>query len=464
MGAFAAAVKQVIHLGGGQGYVTSRRNDVVYDVDVAGLLGRRARITPERAMKFIPFFAAVRNISEDVAGLPLNVYQRIPEGGRRRDADHPVDSLLGKAPNPWMTAMTFRETLQGHVLTWGNGVAEIEYDTEGRVLGLWPLRADRCEFLVDRASGNPFLRYTLGNGQQVDLARRNYFHVHGLGFDGLQGYSIVEIARRTLAMALAGQKYGEHWYDKGGLPKAVLIHPKTLSDTAKTNLRESVEANYSTLEGRQRIMLLEEGMSLEQIGVSAKDAEFLASMDNAWHLMATLFRMPPDMLQDVSRSTSWGTGIEQQGIGYVKYTLRGWLTRWEQEGDMRLLTGSDRYLKHIVDALLRGDSAARWNVYRQALDLGVFNIDKVLELEDMNPLPDGLGQQHFVQLNRAPLEQVGELSLRERYEILGALSRAGYQPDASLEALGLPDIEHTGLEPVTVSEQGDFIKNGNGAH
>lgn len=458
MGAFATAVKAVISLGGGQGYVTPHRNDVVYNLDLNDR-DRSRRITPERAMHYIPFFAAVRNISEDVAGLPLNVYQRLPGGGRSRDSNHPVDRLLGLQPNPYMTAFTFRETRQAHVLTWGNGLAEIEFDTEGRPMGLWPLRPDRVEYLIDSRTGKPFYRYTLSDGQRVDLAKRNVLHIHGLGFDGLQGYSIVEIARRSLAMTLAAEKYGENWYDKGGLPKAVLIHPKTLSDTAKTNLRESVEANYSTLEGRQRIMLLEEGMSLEQIGVPAKDAAFLETSTDVRSLIATLFRMPPDMLQDINRSTSWGTGIEQQGIGYVKYTLRGWLTRWEQEGNMSLLAGDDRYLKHIVDALLRGDSVGRWNAYRQGLDLGVFNIDDVLQMEDRNPLPDGLGQQHFVQLNRAPLEQVGEMTMQERIEALGGLMRAGFQPAASTEIVGLPDIDHTGLEPVTVSDQGDFTKS-----
>lgn len=461
MGAVAAAIKSVIHLGGGQGYVTPHRNDVVYNLDLAH---PQKAVSVDRAMQFIPFYAAVRNISEDVAGLPFNVYRRLDEGGRARDSQHPVDRILGRAANPYMTAFTLRETLQSHALAWGNGTAEIEFDTEGRPLALWPLRPDRCEFLVDRAAGVPFLRYALSSGQKVDLPRRNYLHIHGLGFDGLQGYSVVEKARRTLAMTIASEKYGENWYDKGGLPKAVLIHPGNLSKTAKDNLRESVEANYGTLEGRQRIMLLEEGMSLETMGVPAKDAAFIETMDNSQHLMATLFRMPPDMLQDISRSTSWGTGIEQQGIGYVRYTLRGWLKRWEEEGDMRLLPGDDRYLKHVIDGLLRGDVASRWQSYRQGLDLGVYCIDDVLEMEDRNPLPDGMGKQHYVQLNRAPIEQVGELSMRERFDILGILNRAGFQPDASLDALDLPAIDHTGLEPVTVSEQGDFVRNGNGSH
>lgn len=456
MGALASALKTVISLGGGQGYVTPHSRDIVYNVDRSK---NGTAITFDRAMQFIPFFAAVRNISEDVAGLPLNVYRKTSEG-RFRDPGHPVDRLLGSSPNPYMSAFSFRETLQSHVLTWGNGYAEIEFDTDGRPFGLWPLRPDQMEVLIDKTRNEVFYRYTFTDGGSVDLPRRNVFHVHGLGYDGLTGYSVIEKARRTLAMTLASEKYGESWYEKGGLPKAVLIHPNTLSQPARDNLRESVEANYGTLEGRQRIMLLEEGMSLETLGVPAKDAAFLDTMTNARHLMATLFRMPPDMLQDVERSTSWGTGIEQQGIGYVKYTLRGHLGRWEQEGNMRLLAGDDRYLKHVVDGLLRGDTTARWNGYRQGLDLGVYSIDDVLEMEDRNPLPDGHGKLHYVQLNRAPIEQVGEMSMEQRIAAYGGLIRAGAEPASAADLVDLPDLDHTGLLPVTVQPA---TTNGNGS-
>jgi len=458
----ASTITNFIHLGGtGTPYTTPVGRDVVY----ADVLGGEFKIggvtiSADKAMRYIPFFAAVRNISEDVAGLPLNVYQKLPGGGRERDAAHPVDELLGTAPNPYMTAFTFRETLQSHVLTWGNGYAEIEFATDGSVLHLWPLQPNRMTVFVDKAADTVVYRFVLANGGHVDLPRRKVLHVHGLGFDGLVGYSVIERARHMLGMAIAAERYGEDWFEKGGIPPAYLSHPKDLSDPARANLRKSIDDG--TLTDRHRMALLEEGMKIETIGIPPRDSAFLEANGMTRSLTATLFRMPPDMLQDVTRSTSWGTGIEQQGIGYVKYTLRSHLIRWEQEGKARLLAGEDRYLKHVVDALMRGDSAARWTAYRAGADLGVYSIDDILEMEDRNPLPDGLGQQHFVQLNRVPLEEIGAMSIRERFEVLGALIRAGYQPDASTEALDLPDIDHTGLEPVTVAEQGAYTNGSNG--
>lgn len=453
MGMAAKAITGFLRLGGtGAAWTTPIARDVVYadilggDLTVGGIT-----ISADKAMKYIPFFAAVRNISEDVAGLPLNVYQRLDGGGRARDTDHPVDRILGAKPNPFMTAFTFREVLQSHVLTWGNGYAEIEFATDGSVLNLWPLRPDRMSVFVDKRTDQVVYRYALAGGGRVDLPRRKVLHVHGLGFDGLVGYSVIERASHMLGMAISAEKYGEDWFEKGGIPPAYLSHPKELSDRGRDNLRQSID--NGTLTDRHRMALLEEGMDIKTIGLPPRDSAFLEANGMTRSLVATLFRMPPDMLQDITRSTSWGTGIEQQGIGYVKYTLRSHLTRWEQEGNTRLLPNEDRYLRHVVDALLRGDSAARWTAYRAGADLGVYSIDDILEMEDRNPLPDGLGSQHFVQLNRAPLEQIGEMTMEQRIAAVGGLIRSGFTPDAATDLVDLPTLDHTGLEPVTVSEQ-----------
>jgi HK97 family phage portal protein len=450
----ARGLKATITLGGtGQPFVTPRTRDIVY-ADVLGMPEKVAgvSVTPEKAIRYIPFFAAVRAIAEDLASLPLKVYIT---DTRETDRAHPVYGLLNELANPFMTAMTFRETLQAHALTWGNGFAEKEFATDGSLLAMWPLRPDRMQVLVD--VDQLVYRFTKANGQTVDLPPQKVFHVHGLGFDGLTGYSVIEIARRTLALGLAAHGYGEDFFEKGGLPQAVLRHPKTLSDTARTNLRASIDGG--SLSRRDRVAMLEEGMDLQVLGIPAKDSEFLAAGDQSQRLMAVLFRMPPWMLSDVDRSTSWGTGIEQQGIAYVKHTLRAWLTRWEQTGKVQLLAGEDRYLRHVVDALLRGDTASRWAAYTAGFDRGIYSIDDILALEDRDALPDGLGAQHFVPLNMVPVDQAGQMTLKDRLDALRGLTGAGFQPASIEQGLDLPPIE---LEPVGAAPQGTALNGSAG--
>lgn len=451
---FVEAVKATIRLGGtGVPFTTPRANDIVY-VDPAEWGGTRVagiNVTAEKAMSYIPFFAAVKLISEDIAGLPFGVYTKRPNGGREQISDHPLHTLLHDAPNPYMSAFTFREVLQAHVLTWGNGYAEIEYANDGSIFALWPLRPDRMEVVVDNNANRPLYRYSLSSGRVVELPWEKVFHVHGLGFDGLTGYSIIAKARGMLGAALAGEKHSQTDLARGTVPPAILKTDKVLSPEAKRNIRES----WDSIDHRDRVAILEEGLDLEVIGIPAKDAQFIETMDLNRSLVATLFRLPPHMLSDVDRSTSWGSGIASQSQGYVTFTLRSHLLRWEGAANFQLLTDEypERYTKHTVDALLRGDPKTRWDVYAVALATGAYCIDDVLRLEDQDPLPNGLGQMRRVPLNFVPLDQFVEASMKDRVEMLGQLVRAGFDPSDSAEAVSVPQIEHTGLEPVTVTEQ-----------
>lgn len=457
MGLVSEATKRVIHLGGSGGWTTPTERDIVYASpwetasEEAGI-----QVTAAAALTYIPFFAGVRLISEDLGSLPFGVYRDRPGGGKEKRTDHPLHPVLHDQANPYMTAMDWRETIQAHCLTWGNGYSEIEYATDGSVMWLWPLRPDRMSVLLDTASGVPFYRYRLENGETRDLPWRKVHHVHGLGYDGLVGYSVIAMARRAIGMAIAGEKFAAGYMKRGNVPPAVLKAKRNYSPEALENIR----ASWDELDHRNRVAILEEGLELQVVGLPPKDVQFLEAGDRLRLLMHMLLRLPPHMVSDVERSTSWGTGIEQQDIGYVKHTLRPWLVRHEQTAKLRLLTGDpDHYVKFTLDALLRADSRTRWATYTAGLDRGVYSIDEVREMEDRDPLPEGMGQRRFVPLNTAPLDQVGEMTIEQRASIYGALIRAGVEPDSAGDATEL-DLEHTGLEPVTVSEQGSRSRNG----
>jgi HK97 family phage portal protein len=117
--------------------------------------------------------------------------------------------------------------------------------------------------------------------------------------------------------------------------------------------------------------------------------------------IARMFGLPPHLLGDVERSTSWGTGIEQQTIGLVKFTLASdWLVPTEQKVTLDLLPPGIE-AKYNIDALMRGDAASRAQFYTALRNLGVLSVNEIRDLEDMDPIPDGDG---FLEpLNMAPL-------------------------------------------------------------
>lgn len=363
-------------------------------------------ITPQRAMAITAVYACVRVLANAVASLPLPVFMRVEPKGKEEVPDHPLFRLLHDRPNPEMSSFTFREALQHHLSIWGNGYAEKEFDNAGRIIGLWPLLADRTRAL--RKNGEKIYS-TEVNGQRIYLSADRVLHIPGLGFDGLQGYSSIALARQALGLAAATEEYGARFFGNGSRPGGVLQADGKVSKEAKANLRESWERMHSGLSGAQRVAILEEGLKWQTIGIPPEDAQFLETRKFQVTEIARFFGVPPHMIADLERGTF--SNIEQQGIEFVTHTVRPLVIRWEQVLNWELFSEKERgkfYSKFLLTGLMRGDSAARGTYYRSMWNVGALSVNDIRELEDMNPV-DG-GDQRFVPLNTIPLDRAGDVA------------------------------------------------------
>lgn len=357
------------------------------------------------ALHYNPVYACVKIIAEDVASLPLITYRRV-DGGRERAMDHRLYPILHDRPNPEMSSVEFRETLQGHLLLWGNAYAEIERDGAGRVVNLWPLRPDRMS--VERM-GDLVYTYVLPGGDRVRIPTVNVLHLRGLSSDGYVGYSPIALAREAVGLGLATEEYAARFFGNDARPGGVLQHPGKLSTDAATRLKASWEAAHRGLTNSQRVAVLEEGIEWKQVGMPARDAQFLETRMYQLRDVARIYRVPLHKLGDLERATF--SNIEHQSREYVDSTLRPWLVRWEQRLNMALFSAQDAgryYVEHLVDALLRGDLKSRYEAYAVGRTNGWLSADDIRELENMNPLPDGQGKLYLVPLNMAPADQVGQ--------------------------------------------------------
>jgi len=365
-------------------------------------------VTPETALQSTAVFACVRVLAETVASLPLPVYRRLPSGGKERAPDHYLYSILHDQPNPEMTSFEFREVLMGHVVTWGNGFAEIEFDGAGRARALWVLRPDKMN--VRRRSGRLEYIYRLPDkvgGREVVLPAERIFHLRGLGFDGLVGYSPIHLARQAVGLAMATEEFGARFFGNGARPGAVMEHPGKLSDEAHERLRKSWEERHQGLEKAHRIAILEEGMKLHEVGIPPEDAQFLETRKFQVVEIARLYRVPPHMIMDLERSTF--SNIEHQSIEFVVHTIRPWLVRWEQAIRRDIFLPGDRkvfFAEFLVDGLLRGDVKSRYEAYAVGRQNGWLSANDVRELENMNPI-DG-GDVYLVPLNMIPAGSAGD--------------------------------------------------------
>ena len=77
-------------------------------------------VTPGTALGQTPVWAAVNVIAGTLGSLPLLLYKEIPNGGKERDRDNPLYTMLRWQPNSYQTAVEFIEMGQGHLCLRGN--------------------------------------------------------------------------------------------------------------------------------------------------------------------------------------------------------------------------------------------------------------------------------------------------------------------------------------------------------
>lgn len=360
------------------------------------------------ALNLSAVWAAVRLLANAVAVPPLLLYER-QERGRRRATDHPLYRILHDRPNPEMTAVTFKQVIQAHAVTWGNGYAEIERDGAGRPRALWPLLPHLT--WVERRNGRRVVVTTLLDGRQVALPAENVLHVPGLGYDGLMGHSVIRHARESLGLARAAELYGASWFAGGGRPSGVLMYDKALSPEQKANLRQEWQQIHGGLKNAHRVAILEAGMKWQQIGLPPDDAQFLGTREFSVEEVARWFGVPPHKLAHLKHAHF--SNIEHQKIEFHTDSALPWYVTWEQAVNTTLIPERERsryYAEFLAEALLRGDHKTRYEAYSIGRQWGWLSANDIREMENMNPLPGEEGDIYLVPLNMVPASVAAEMN------------------------------------------------------
>ncbi len=371
------------------------------------------RVTSATAMNFVAVYSCIDILSRTVGSLPLYLYRRLDGGGKELARAHPLFRLMRRQPNPEMTAMRYRTTLQGHLASWGNAYSFIDWGGNGYPSALWPLRPDRVH--VERKAGRLEYKYYPGSDDKklvegFVIPNGYMLHIPGFGYDGIMGYSPITLAREAIGLGMAADEFGARYFGAGTHPGMIVEHPKKIDPKVKAELKKALSDSYSGLGKSHRMMLLEDGMKAQKIVIDPKDSQFLETRKFQINEICRLFHIPPHMLADVEKSTSWGSGIEEQNIGFITHTMRPWFVLWEEELSRMLLLPSEKddyFFEFDMMALLRGDSVKRWTAYIMGKRNGILNADEIRSWENLNPIPDDLGKEYIVEKNMIGLSDLG---------------------------------------------------------
>lgn len=367
-------------------------------------------VTPYSALTVTSFFAAIRFRSFAVASLPKFLYQRTATG-KRRATEHPLYSILHDIPNPEMTAFDLWATLDSHVMIRGNAYAEIVLDKNENVVELWPLRPDRMNVTRDEVTGELRYLYTLPdkfNNEKRVLQPYQILHLRGLTHDGVIGYAPITMMRNAVALSKATEEFGSAFFGNGAQPGMVLKHPSKLKDpVVYDRIKDSWEQAHMGLDQAHRVAILEEGMSVEKIGLSPEDSQFLQTRVHQVYEISRMTDVPPQMIFELSQM-NYST-MEQMTLDFVVHHLRPWLVAYEQQSNRSLLLDSERksgyFVENLIDGLLRGDLATRYNAYSIGRSNGWLSINDVRKMENMNAIKGG--DKYMVPLNYSVIDDNG---------------------------------------------------------
>lgn len=370
-------------------------------------------VSEYNAMQLPVVYACINRISNPIARFPMRILRPKVGGGAEEVTDHPLSRRLAVRPNDLMSSRTLRKTVQAHALTWGNGYVEIERNGYGQAVNLWPLLPWNTKPVRE---DDRFFYRTRIDGKAFEIPHDDVIHVMDVSQDGYVGRSPVFLAREALGMALALEQFGGKFFANDMKSGGFLMHPGKLSSGAQGNLGKKKEERTDVgaglerqggLDNAHRVKVLEEGMKFIQTTIPPEDAQFLSTREFQIAEIARMYDVPLIMIQSHEKSTSWGSGIEQLMIGFVRQTVEPWVGAWEQELNWKLFTEEERqrgyYVKFNMNALLRGDSAARSTFYREMFGVGGLSPNQILGLEDMDPIGPA-GDHHFVPTNFATLE------------------------------------------------------------
>lgn len=400
------------------------------DIFNGGRTDSGLRVSEMTALQTAAVFQCVTIIANGIASNDLNVYQRILENGRvakKIAFDHPLFDLLNNEPNPEMTSSVWRMTMMVHILLWGNGYTEIEYNGAGKIIALWPRNPSRTrpvritQGITYQGTYYPVgtLMYetyeTMGDSQVIDsqdlsdkfgtrriVLAEDMLHIPGLSLDGRVGQDVIILARQAVGLSLATEKYAAKFFGNGAIPTGLLTAPGDMSEIQWETLRRSWNESHGG-ENSHRTGVLPPGVVYTKTGATPNEGQMLESRAAQVAEIARFFNVPPHMVginaDDAGKST-----VEQSSIEFGLFCLGPHIVKWQQELQRKLFhkvgQAANKYIAAFdTRKLMYPDAESRSAFYGSGKQWGYLTTNDIHELEGMNPVEDGSGDKLWMPNN-----------------------------------------------------------------
>jgi HK97 family phage portal protein len=349
-----------------------RRGDGVWESLTGGLGGAPS----ERAlMQVTAVSACVTLISGAIASLPMNIYRREDDGDLRRDMNADLWWVLNEEFSPRWTASSGWAFLTASKLLHGDGFAEI-IRRGSRVAGLIPIHPNRIRViatpdgqrLVYEIQPDPTIERPAPEVMRTRvLDQDDMLHVPGFGFNGLRGLSALRNSlRNSGSLAINAQGFSEAFLENMARPDFALRTDGQLTDTQFARLQASLDEHKGPTKAGKP-MILEGGLDIKTLTMPLEEMQLLETRKFQVEEIARAFGVQPFMIGHTEKTSSWGTGIESMGAGFVRYTLRDHLNAFQNEINRKFFRTARMVAEFDTTELERADTKAMFESVRVAL-------------------------------------------------------------------------------------------------
>ena len=402
-------------------------------------------VTANSAIRMSTVYACVRLLGDTISSLPLGAYVR---RGRNRIS---YISAFGEQPawinrpNPEATRLEFFEQVISSLNIHGNAFILTVRDDMDEVQELYCIHPD--DLRIERPSpGEPIIykmRDSVGAYSRT-LTAKEMLHIPMFRLPGsLYGLGPIAAARLTIGAAMAADTYAAAYFGNAANPGGVIEVPNELTEEQASDIGRDWNITHTGPYRAGKIGILSGGATFRPLTLNAADAQLLEARRFNVEDIARLFRVPISLLGHPVAGAMSFASVEAQNLSFVQHSLRPLLERLEQALS-QLLPEPEGFIKFNLDALLRGTTLERFDAYTKGLREGFLSLNDVRSVEDLAPLGEA-GDQYRVPLQNIDAADARDVGLKLRAEIASSLIQVGFDPKAVTEAVGLPDMKHTGV-------------------
>lgn len=335
-------------------------------------------VTIDTATALPTFWRCVNLISTVVGSCTLKAFREADGESIRVPVLSKWNSWVdqqGTTHYPMYTQYELWNLVTAHLCTWGNAFVYKVRNEADSIIDLRPIYPDRVKVKLDEKTKEKVFEVKRvdknGNVMPVDpdyFTSFEIMHIPGFGYDGLSGLAPVQVAMETLGTAMAADRLASKFMGNGSMLSGIIKVKAPLKDQTQA---EGIRSRWLNRHGGSGhagdVAVMDAETDFQPITIPPDQLQFLQSRRWQTTEIARIFGIPPHLVGDVEKSTSWGTGIEQQNIGFVTYTIAEYTNRIEQRVTREIVNTRGQCAEFDLDSLMRGDTTERYQALNQAV-------------------------------------------------------------------------------------------------